>query len=735
MLTINATEIGYNVAENWHDISWSLVFGQRSETPTFKNDPTGASVLWNPNSSGLGDIWSGGFSFDWRPGGLQSQVIASGVSRFYGLPAGDASLYVEGRIAATGLGAAGGPAAVGVWVPLTLLKMTPQIPWDVGASRVSPTQIQIGWNQVNPSNGQPEANELQYSFDGVNWDGLLAISPSGSTITNFPTNTKSAWRVRAWNAGGGYSAWSFGSNYVYLDPAAPTSPTAVKSGSDIVVGFVSNVGYAEHEHEVWHGTVVGGVTTWDGAALATLASGVLSYTHVAPNPANVHVYRIRAKAAGGIYSGYATTAAVQLAAAPNKPTVPAMPGQANKAAALDFTWVHNPVDTSAQTAYEFSYSTNGGTTWNTTGKVVSGAQLRTIAANAYAANVALTTRVRTWGQATSGGSDGTGASPWSDSRTVTYKTIPTTGVTAPANGSTINDSTVRVTLSFAQAEAATFVKAQLELLQGATLLETLESTILVGITLATPVENGTSYTVRARVQDSNGLWSNWATSTFNVTYLAPPPAGVVLTYLPDTGYGQIDLTIPAPGVGQDDAATVTITRTINGVTETIVQDFPVSAALTFLDTTPTIHGTNLYTITTKTDLGASTTVTASLVTTECRRAYLSKGPGFAQVTVFGANLEVNENLSVASDTVEAAGRTKPIGLYGIQQSVQLKVSSFIFSRAGFSTIDQLRAILLVPGKACYRDASGRRVFGSVKGSVKYAKTDRGTLSFTMTETS
>jgi hypothetical protein len=40
----------------------------------------------------------------------------------------------------------------------------------------------------------------------------------------------------------------------------------------------------------------------------------------------------------------------------------------------------------------------------------------------------------------------------------------------------------------------------------------------------------------------------------------------------------------------------------------------------------------------------------------------------------------------------------------------------------------------MPGRACYRDSSGRRVFGAVTGSVSYDKPyGRGDLSFTLVE--
>lgn len=467
--------------------------------------------------------------------------------------------------------------------------------------------------------------------------------------------------------------------------------------------------------------------------LATLASGVASYSHIAPNPAEVHVYRFRAKA-GSLLSDYAVSNSVQLLTAPAKPTVPALAAFYNKAAIFRLPWVHNPVDSSAQTKRQVRYSTDGGATWTTGAKTTDANQYLDFAASTWAANVAVTFQVRTKGAYDSGADGDASYSPWSDSATVTFKTAPVAVITSPADASSYTDATLRVTVGFSQAEAATFVKAQLELLQGATLLESLESVVLVGITLATPVENGASYTIRARVQDSNGVWSSWASNGFSVAYLVPVPAVVDVSYLPDTGWGQIDITVAAPGVGQSAAATVSITRSINGVREVVVSDYPVTSPMSFLDTTPTINGTNSYRVTTISALGAQTTVEEDLVTAECRRAFLSKGSGFAIVGVFGGNLSVSESLSVASETVEAAGRTKPIGLYGMETSVQLKVSSFVFPGFG-SSLDQLRSLLLIPGKACFRDSSGRRVFGSAKGSLSYKKVGQGDLSFNLTETS
>lgn len=730
---VNWADAGQNAA-SYH---WKLSLIERFAQGYGWSGGTPASVeiFWD-GGAGYHSPWSGNFAWDFRGGGQQSVVIAEGDIVLGNYGNGDARGFTfRGNMGNSGTSTVGGPVSVDQGVNAGNLYVLPGTPSTPSVTRVSDTQINLSWTQSSAGNGQPTNNDLSRSVNGGAWeDNFVVIAATNGVSVGAAANQKIQYRVRAWKSGAGHSGWSGASSPIYTTPGAPSSASAVKNASqDIVVSFVPTVAYSEHTHEVWHGTVTGGVTTWDGSPLATLASGVTSYTHAAPNASQVHVYRVRA-VAGSLQSAYATTSSVQLLTAPGKPSVPAMGQYFNKAAALTFEWTHNTIDSTPQSAYEFSVSTNGGSSWTSSGKITSTAQQRTIAASTYAGNVNLTTRVRTWGQATTGGSDGTGASPWSDLRTVTFKTIPTTSVTAPANGSNYTDATVRADIGFGQVEGATFVQAELQLLQGATLLEELTSNNRVGITFGTKVNNATSYTVRARVRDSNGLWSNWATSTFNVVYLSPPIATGGAIYLEQKGYVQLNLFVGAPGGGQSAAATISITRTIDGVTETVVENYPSASQLTFLDTTPTIHGLNEYRIVTKTALGAEAVRLINLETNELRRAFLSKGPSFDDVIVFGGNLEVGEGLGVASTTVQAAGRTKPIGLYGVETEVQVKVKSFIFENFG-STIDEIRKLLLRPGKACYRDASGRRVFGSVRGSVDYKKVGRGNLSFTMTETS
>lgn len=727
-IRVNVSESGQDAANNRSTVNWSFQLIERVTSNYSWANGVSASV------SGLGSdpLWSGTFNFDWRAAGNQTVTIASGSKTLNHNANGTGSVTVTGNMGATGTSGAGGPASVAQSLTLTTLVQKPGSMVNLSATRSSDTAIALSWGVNYPSNGVPTNMDLDVAVNNAAYANKATLGNVRSYSAAVSANQKLTFRIRQYNSAGYSGFYTFPT--VYTTPAAPTGVTASKqTNGDIVIKWTNKVAYNEHNHTVWHGTMVGSTITWDAAALTTLGYTANSYTHSAPDPSKIHVYRVKSgNTSGGLSSAYVQSNSVQLTAPPNAPTVAALAATADKALPLSVAFTHNPVDSSDQTAYEFEYSKDGGATWTTTGKVVSTDSTYSVPANTFTSNQVGTFQVRTWGAATTAGSDGTGASPWSNPKTVTFKTEPVATIVDPADGSETNDSSISIDLGFTQAEGATFVKAQLELYTDELLLEQDETVALTDNLLGTVLDNNTNYTVRARVQDSNGLWSDWASNDFSVVYLSPVPAEVGASYQEDQGYGQIDIYIPDPDDDQEEVATLNVTRTIDGVTETVARDYPYSQTLSIIDQVPTISGTNTYTVTTVSALGATSSVTVDLVTNELRRAFLNKGTSYASVGVFGGNLSVDEDVSVANDTLQAAGRTKPIGLYGMETSVSLKVQSYIFEGFG-STIPELRSLLLMPGKACYRDASGRRVVGAVKGTISYKMGTRATLSFTITE--
>lgn len=620
---------------------------------------------------------------------------------------------------ATSTSGVGGPAAVGGTIGLTTLTVLPGVPTGVTAVRASDAQMNLSWTNHYPSNGVPTTTALAQSVNGAALQQVITTGNVSSAALATVPNRKTSYAVQQAN-GAGASGWSALSAPVWTTPAAPTSCAASKQpDGSVLVSWANNVAYAEYGTEVWHGVVAGGVTTWDAAPLATAASGATSYSHTGPSLTEIHVYQVRAVTTSGaaLYSTYAASNSVQLAAPPNAPTVATLPQYADKTKALAVNWTHNPVDSTAQTAYELSRSTDGGTTWTTTGKTASAAASFTVAGSTYSANAAVMFRVRTWGQANAGGSDGTGASPWSVPQTVTFKTAPTLTITSPTSGTGLAQAHTSVDLAFTQAEGATFVSGTVTLLQGATILETVNTSTAAGIPLATRLNDGGTYTLDATVTDSNGLTASAAPVTFAVNYADPSPATVTATYVPESGVAQLALAFPPPTGSQVEAATFTITRTINGQTEMVVNRQAIAGALTMIDTTPTINGTNTYSVTTySADGAASIPVTTDMVTAEGRWAFLSTGDGFATIVKFYGNLSVASAPSRDAALVVAAGRSRPIALFGESATLDVSATATVLADEG-STYEDIETFLLTARRVCFRDPTGRRVLGAASGSL------------------
>lgn len=607
------------------------------------------------------------------------------------------------------------------------LTVVPGVPTAVAAVRVSDSSATVSWSQSSASNGAPTTNEYRKRVNGGAWGSPTSISPTTSVADAVAANQKIEYQVRGVNSAGS-SDWSDTSTAIYTTPAAPTSVAAVKDASlNIDISWTPNVGFSEHEHVIEHSA--------DGGAYAPLdvvASGTTTYEDVAPNPAETHRYRMAARnTSGALVSAWVESATVQLLVAPNKPTVQDLPDYAAAGATFRLPWVHNPVDTTSQTKYQWRWSTNGGSSWTTGSKTGSTDQFHDFAGGTWSAADAVTFQVRTKGQYDSGSDGDASYSAWSDAQTVTFKTAPVATITAPADASTVTQAELVVTVGFSQAEGATFVQATAVLNDGVDDLETVVSGSQT-LTFETPVENGGAYTVTVTVLDSNGVTSAEVESDFDVAYTLPVQAEVELVWLVESGWTQINVTIPEAGSGEEPAVSVTITRTIDGVTEILWSEYPVTVGDSFIDTTPHTRAENIYLVRTHSADGAINDTTDSLVTDEADWAYLSTGPGFQDVVAFRSNLEFGSTPGRATDLFVAAGRVKPIALFGVQTSYVVSGSAMLSADEG-STPQEVDGFLREPTLVCYRDPFPRRMFGTVSGSVASPSSLFSEFSFQVVE--
>lgn len=295
----------------------------------------------------------------------------------------------------------------------------PAPPSTLVATRISDTSTKLTWTN-NSTPGEPYS-EGQYidrlDYPSGSWlQGIAVTGAAASTWTDSSTvaNKKYQYRIQAQNAID-LSAFAT-SPIVYTTPAIPGAPTRTTTGADQVITWTNpGTGYAEYVTEIWHAAD----GAWDGAPLAAVASGLTSYTHLAPSSLVRHKYRVRHKTSAGavLYSAYTaeTTETIGTTSAPAAPTGLSPNGvPVNPALPIGLTWTHNSTDGTGQRQYQVRHRVVGNATWTTTATIVSAIASYTLAAGAYTAGQSMEWQVATWGT-------GAISSAWSASATLTMR--------------------------------------------------------------------------------------------------------------------------------------------------------------------------------------------------------------------------------------------------------------------------------------------------------------------------
>lgn len=492
-------------------------------TPTVSNITTDqATLTWGASSGGgLGvDRYGIYIATD---SGFANQIFGvwSDAEETYRLPAGTLTAGGQffARIRAENANGTGGYSGIRSFWTL------PAAPSSLAVERISDSQQKLTWTRNSPQSGVV----VQRSTDGGSWHQVA--SPNGSTLSTFTDTTTTGgheYRYRVAAKGpGGTSSYS-GTVTVYTTPAVPSAPSAVRVGTDDIRVSVTMGGYGTHLD-----------IQDDGVdAVTALAKSSLPWMHVDPNPATPHRYRARARvASGGVgsttlysaWSGYSNV--VQLLAAPNAP-VSLAPNGAVRASDADvvFSWVHNPVDSSEQTAYEVRHRAPGGA-WTT----VSGTTAESVP-------VALPVGDVEWEARTKGAHPDW--SPWS--ATAVFEVIDRPGVAIIQPDTTWDASTVPVEWTWFQAQSHPQSGWELELLSGGVVVESRQGDgATTEVTLNTRAAEG-SYMLRVRAATGD-VWSDWTETVFEVAFI--PPAPPVLAGVWDESQGGVLLTVAGESYG------------------------------------------------------------------------------------------------------------------------------------------------------------------------------------------
>ncbi|MCE0510841.1 fibronectin type III domain-containing protein [Microbacterium sp. KKR3/1] len=603
------------------------------------------------------------------PAGFGSKLLGS---RTY-TASGTTSLSQQ----ATGTLGLGGAESMTV----SITRALPAAPSGLSVARVSDTQHTLTWTR----NATYTSVVVQRVTDNGPWQQIGVPTGNAFTFTDTTTVAGKKYNYRvAGKTPAGQSGWS-NVDTVYTTPDAPTGVSASRTGDDIVVSVSGR--------PAW----VSSYDVRDGATV--VATGVLMpWTHVSPNPATPHTYTVRAEVDSltGAYSEPSNT--VQLLAAPNAPTGLDPNGSVRPDDAdVRFAWVHNPVDSSAQTAYEVRYRVVGSPTWTT----VSGAT------DEYR-DLALAVGDWEWGARTKGSHPDW--SPWSSTATLSVIDRPGVAITQPETE--WDASTLTVEWSWLQVQGRPQSVWELELLDGNG--DTVEvrsgSGASTSFTLSTRLTEG-DWTVRVRAATGE-VWSDWAAQAFTVAF--DPPAAPSIAGTWDEAEGGVQLTV-SPGDGEEFAPTVfvIVERSIDeGATwESFVE---VTEDTVTVDRESLSFGETLYRATAFTAEGATSTSDV-VVPADSGALWLAGGEGFG----ISGRLPFDPSVRITPRRERAlkqyAGRSQPVALTGLALSRVVAVSGVTTDRDSDTADVELLTRLAQASTSLFlfRDPDGRRIYGMV----------------------
>lgn len=396
----------------------------------------------------------------------------------------------------------------------------PGAPAWLTCARVDDSSTTLTWPAVS---GATSYIIARYDFSKPS-DGYVTWGyPTGTstTVSSQTVNNAYDWRIAAVNSGG-QSGWTYPNDSYSTTPTAPANLTATKSGNDIVVTIGTD--WSPHNDQwEWRESSNGG-STW--TVLGTTPNAQTSYTHVAPSAATSHVYQARANITSqGLNSAWsASSNVVQLSTPPAPPTPVAPLGTTiNRTLnSVTFSWLHNAVDTTGQTAANVRYRPVGSGTWVTV-NVANADQFLVRAITFLAGEAQYEWQVQTKGANAAYGD-------WSALTTFNLGTPPTVSITGPTNP--VRASRPLVTWTFNDVDsgdAQVWAEVTLRDASQAVLSTQRSNGDATSLTLGYTLVDNVNYFIDVTVQDGAGL-----TATAQVArladFLAPPNPSVEATY-------------------------------------------------------------------------------------------------------------------------------------------------------------------------------------------------------------
>lgn len=422
----------------------------------------------------------------------------------------------------------------------------PDAPTDFSASYVSDNRIDLAW--TNPAQSY-EAMCIEVSIDGGAFSECAVIwntSPTSYSYTQATAGHSYQFRIRAYYMRG-YSAYASYGTAIYTTPTAPTAISAQAAQGTSVTINVTNAMQSPYKLQY-------AVSTDDGANWgdpqdsASLTSFSVSISGVG----RVRVRNVYDGVTPAFASSWLVSDRIITSAQPNAPTIvsPSDGGKVDIAdGSVTLTWMHNPVDGSAQSRAELFYESEGGAT--DTIDITGDAQSYTLEfGSGFTVGDLVNWKVRTWGSFEN-------PSPWSEVDFTLYS-APTASMTFP--GTETREGSIYVVgmpieldASYSDMAGLECVYAQVILSQNGRTIRTsdtddgevrivgsagqqrIQATLTIDEFLPA---NGESYTIVLNVRSSSGLQST-SNAVLNIDFIEPQAGELSIVNDPETGYASL----------------------------------------------------------------------------------------------------------------------------------------------------------------------------------------------------
>ena len=238
----------------------------------------------------------------------------------------------------------------------------------------------VSWTASTDPDGNLSGYQVEKSYNsGSTWTTVSNLNTSTSISDTVTAGNKTVmYRVRALDSGGLYSAWTTSApakiNTAPSAPASITVPSIINPGQSFTVSWAAstdvdgNLAGYQVERSVDNGA------SWASVTSSTTQTSIT--TSVTADETNVR-FRVRAFDADGLYSAWKTSAAGTVNTAPAVPKSVTVPAVINPGQSFTVSWTASTDAENNLSGYEVERSYDGGNTWTSVNKAVTGTSVTT----------------------------------------------------------------------------------------------------------------------------------------------------------------------------------------------------------------------------------------------------------------------------------------------------------------------------------------------------------------------